>query len=123
MCSKFYPRYKAFRSIAITFYGPSKPGLHNSLQCKGHNNADLLSRAAHRYGKTSCDRGKVKKQPLRLYLHAKTSNCCFSMLIGRKNLSLLFHSIFIKVVTVIGYFLTIVTFSRQGQIVTNIIKM
>ena len=45
-----------------------------------------------------------KKQPLPLYLHAKTFRCCFLKLDGRKKLSLLFHSFFIRVVTVKGYF-------------------
>ena len=62
---------------------------------------------------------RSKKQPFPFYLHAKTCNCCFLILIGRKNLSLLFHSYFIRVLTVIGNCLEIVSFSRQGQIIAN----
>ena len=60
-----------------------------------------------------------KKQPFPLYLQAKTSNNCFLILIGRKNLSLLFHSSVIRVVTVMGNFFEIVTFSWLGQIIAS----
>ena len=78
------------------------------IQFKPAQLAAVLSRVTcfrccsyHRYGEASCDRGKVKKkQRLPLYLHAKTSNCCFYDTF----LTLLFYSSFVRVGTVIGYF-------------------
>ena len=65
----------------LTGYTPGT-GLHNSLHTRAITMQTYLLRTVcfhccsyHRYGETSCDCEKVK-QPLPLYLHVKTSNCC-----------------------------------------------
>ena len=109
------------------FKSTSRPGLHNSLHFNKLNNTDLLvaGRMLSQFWLPSLRRNvlrscKSKKQQLPLYLLLKHLTVVFFLtLIKRKNLSLLFHSSFIRVVTVIGYFLETVIFSRPGKIKTN----
>ena len=101
----FHSMPEIFHSIPFWQLPYSKPKFpfhfpFHSIPCPG---------SYHSYSDMSCDRQKAKqnnkkKQPLPLYLHAKTFRCCFLILVGGKKLSLLFHSFFIRVVTVKGYF-------------------